>query len=150
MEVCFRAMVDDADAASESPGWEAINRALEPLDPGVEPQHWGTLLKWRLGGPDPLDGISIYEREDHWHYVSFGMSELYLKESEAEEVSGWGFEFPPHQRPGDAQRNDARCDCPRKVRQPPGVDPSSGDNMPQWPRQTPDRSPAGRPCHHQR
>ena len=86
-------MTDDADIASESPGWEAINRALEPLYPGAEPQHWGTLLKWRMGGPDPLDGISIYEREDHWHYVSYGMSELYQKESDIAEVSGWGFEF---------------------------------------------------------
>ena len=32
--VCFPAMTDDADTASESPGWEAINRALEPLYPG--------------------------------------------------------------------------------------------------------------------
>ncbi len=93
------------DAADEFPGWEAITRALEALYPGGEPQHWGTLLKWRIGGPDPLDGISIYAREDHWHYVSFGMSELYEKESDVEEVSGWGFEFTFRvaRRPGEEQ-----------------------------------------------
>jgi hypothetical protein len=86
-------MTHDADAASDAPGWEAINRALQPLYPDVEPLHWATLIKWRLGGPDPLDGVSVYERDDHWHYVSYGMSELYEKESDIAEISGWGFEF---------------------------------------------------------
>jgi suppressor of fused-like protein len=48
-----------------------------------------------LGGPEPLDGISAYlaPKPDHWHYVSYGMSELYGKESDDPEVSGWGIEF---------------------------------------------------------
>ncbi|MFU8851931.1 suppressor of fused domain protein [Micromonospora sp. SL1-18] len=83
-------MVDNDDAA---PGWDAIDAALAPLYPGIEPKHYGTLLKWRLGGPDPLDGISAYRRADHWHLVSYGMSELYAKESDDAEESGWGFEF---------------------------------------------------------
>ncbi|GIH06540.1 hypothetical protein Rhe02_46070 [Rhizocola hellebori] len=86
-------MTQDADAGSDYPGWDAINAALEPLYPGVDPLHWGTLIKWRLGGPDPLDGVSVYSRDDHWHYVSYGMSELYEKESDIAETSGWGFEF---------------------------------------------------------
>jgi len=52
--------------------------------------------RWRLGGPDPLDGISAYVRTEpvpHWHYISYGMSELYEKESDNPEQSGWGFEF---------------------------------------------------------
>jgi hypothetical protein len=83
-------IVSDTELA---PGWAAIDSALGRLYPDVEPQHLGTLLKWSLGGPDPLDGISIYERADHWHFVSYGMSELYTKESQYEEESGWGFEF---------------------------------------------------------
>lgn len=39
----------------------------------------------RLGGPDPLDYISMYRNvgcpaqdvQEHWHYVSFGLSDLY-------------------------------------------------------------------------
>lgn len=81
-------MTDDT-----APGWDAIDAALRALYPGVDPLHYGTLLKWRLGGPDPLDGISIYPRDGHWHYVSYGMSELYGKESDDPEESGWGFEF---------------------------------------------------------
>ncbi|NUO61297.1 MAG: suppressor of fused domain protein [Hamadaea sp.] len=76
-----------------SPGWDAIDAALAPLYPEIEPLHYGTLLKWSLGGDDPLDGVSVYRREDHWHFVTYGMSELYAKESEDPDVSGWGFEF---------------------------------------------------------
>jgi suppressor of fused-like protein len=43
--------------------------------------------------PDPLDGISIYRRADHWHFITYGMSELYDKESDLAEETGWGFEF---------------------------------------------------------
>lgn len=83
-------MVDTKGGAA---GWDAIDEALGRLYPEAEPKHYGTLLKWRLGGRDPLDGISVYAREDHWHFVTYGMSELYAKESEVPDVSGWGFEF---------------------------------------------------------
>ncbi|NUR69641.1 MAG: suppressor of fused domain protein [Hamadaea sp.] len=76
-----------------SPGWDAIDAALAPLYPGIEPMHYGTIIKWSLGGDDPLDGVSVYRRDDHWHFVSYGMSELYDKESDDPDVSGWGFEF---------------------------------------------------------
>jgi hypothetical protein len=81
---------------SDSQGWDAIDRALSGLYGHDAPFHLGTQHPWRLGGPDPLDGISIYPRESptpHWHYIGYGMSELYEKESANSEVSGWGFEF---------------------------------------------------------
>ncbi|GAA3449771.1 suppressor of fused domain protein [Dactylosporangium matsuzakiense] len=81
---------------SETPGWDAIDAALARLYPGVRARHLGTIIKWALGGPDPLDGISFYPRTDpvpHWHAVTFGMSELYGKQSDNPEDSGWGFEF---------------------------------------------------------
>ncbi|WP_083733385.1 suppressor of fused domain protein [Actinomadura sp. CNU-125] len=80
----------------ESPGWAAIDTALRRVHGDVEPKHWATIHKWMLGGPDPLDGISAYPRTDpvpHWHMVSYGMSELYEKESDNPDESGWGFEF---------------------------------------------------------
>jgi hypothetical protein len=79
-----------------APGWDAIDAPLAPLYGEQEPQHWGTIIKWMLGGPDPLDGISAYRNDgppQHWHFVSYGMTDLYLKESENPDVSGWGFEF---------------------------------------------------------
>lgn len=84
---------DDADNLD---GWFAIDASLAALYGDQEPQHMGTLLKYRLGGPDPLDGISAYYRTHpvpHWHYVTFGFSELYGKEQEYKEVSGYGFEL---------------------------------------------------------
>lgn len=80
----------------ESPGWAAIDDALRPLYGDTSPLHFGTLHKWSMGGPDPLDGISVYPRTEpvpHWHCVSYGMSELYTKDSQVPDESGWGFEF---------------------------------------------------------
>ncbi|MEW6278169.1 MAG: suppressor of fused domain protein [Candidatus Eremiobacterota bacterium] len=79
-----------------APGWDAVDASLRRLYPGQEPLHWGTLVRYSLGGPDPLDGISCYASQaerPHWHFCSFGMSELYAKESDDPDVSGWGFEF---------------------------------------------------------
>lgn len=79
--------------AEDAPGWEAIDAVLDAAYDGAEPMHWGTIVKWRLGGNDPLDGVSAYDAGDHWHFVSYGMSELYGKESQDPERSGFGFEF---------------------------------------------------------
>jgi hypothetical protein len=51
--------------------------------------------RYSEGGPDPLDGISAYAGQDppHWHYVTFGFSELGPKQSKNRKVSGWGFEL---------------------------------------------------------
>lgn len=78
-------------------GWMAIDKELDQLYPEQEPKHFGPIVKYMLGGEDPLDGISIYEskkQEDHLHLVSYGFSQLYYDEDAAEnEYSGWGFEL---------------------------------------------------------
>jgi hypothetical protein len=84
---------DGARDPDSAPGWEAIDAALHELYPDVEPRHYGTVIPWHLGGPDPLDGISVYPRPDHWHFVTYGLSDLYVKESPDSSVSGWGFEL---------------------------------------------------------
>ncbi len=84
-------------------GWEAIDAALQRLYGDQEPRHYGSIVKYRLGGPDPLDGVSIYDCGDpsfHRHVVSYGMSELYFKpESAGAKFSGWGFEFTARPAP---------------------------------------------------
>jgi hypothetical protein len=80
----------------EDPGWQAINDALAPIYGDQEPKHFGTVVPYALGGPDPIHGISAYWREEpvpHWHYVTYGFSELWEKESEDPEWSGFGFEL---------------------------------------------------------
>ncbi|WP_457321656.1 suppressor of fused domain protein [Stenotrophomonas sp. P5_B8] len=77
-------------------GWDALNAALGALYPGQEPRHFGTAIPYTLGGQDPLDGISVYWAETprpHWHYVTYGFSELYGKQSDDLADSGYGFEL---------------------------------------------------------
>jgi suppressor of fused-like protein len=80
---------------NDGAGWEAIGTALETIYPGATPTHWGTIQRYSDGGPDPLDGVNAYAADDppHWHYITFGFSELYAKTSKNLEESGWGFEL---------------------------------------------------------
>lgn len=89
-------------------GWDAITALLKRRYPAQEPRHWGTLLSFRIGGSDPLEGISAclhVNEPDHWHFVSYGMSELYAKEWDDKRTSGWGFEFTFRlkREPGEAE-----------------------------------------------
>lgn len=88
---------EDAESQEEeitTLGWDAIIEACKKIYPTQDnPKHYGTLLRWHLGGPDPLDGISIYDGGDYWHFVTFGLSELYRKETEDNTISGYGMEF---------------------------------------------------------
>lgn len=75
-------------------GWDAITEACEKVYPTQkDPKHYGTLINWKFGGNDPLEGISIYDAGEYWHFVTYGLSELYDKESEIKEISGYGMEF---------------------------------------------------------
>ena len=81
----------------ESVGWDAIDAELEKLYGDTEPRHYGSIIKYWMGGEDPLDGTSIYDCEEqtpHRHIISYGMSELYFSPESADtEFSKWGFEF---------------------------------------------------------
>jgi suppressor of fused len=77
-------------------GWDAIDRALAPVYAGVEPLHYGTMTSYGFGGDDPIPGISVYPRDDpdpHWHFVTYGFTELFRKESADPRASGYGFEL---------------------------------------------------------
>src|SRR3954447_25848966 len=88
---------DEVEQAPRALGWGGIDAALAKVyGPGEPPYHYGTLLSAALGGQDPLQGISVYQRErpvPHWHYATYGFSELYEKESDDPEYSGFGFEL---------------------------------------------------------
>ncbi|USB32980.1 suppressor of fused domain protein [Paenibacillus sp. YPG26] len=81
---------------NQAPGWDAIDAQMERIYGDQEPKHYGTLIPYMLGGQDPLNGISAYVQNEpvsHWHFVTYGFSELYEKESEDTEYSGYGFEL---------------------------------------------------------
>lgn len=78
-------------------GWLSIDRQLEKIYPNQEPKHFAPSLYYSLGGEDPLDGISVYESKknvDHFHFVTYGFSELYYdEENVGKEFSKYGFEL---------------------------------------------------------
>ncbi|CAH0730736.1 unnamed protein product, partial [Brenthis ino] len=90
------------------PGLKALYEACTKVYPDQpNPLQVTTRLKYWLGGQDPLDYISMYwnpGRPDenippHWHYVSFGLSDLHgdgrvhPDPDPAEGCSGYGLEL---------------------------------------------------------
>jgi len=75
-----------------SPGWQAIDDALVRLYGDQEPRHVGYQPPAALS--HNLQGCSAYRAADHWHFVSYGLSELYVPGPDDDpEYSGWGFEL---------------------------------------------------------
>lgn len=75
-------------------GWDAITEIFEKVYPGQKkPLHYTTKLPWELGGNDPLQGISVYDGGDYYHFVSYGLSDLYDKSNKDDKYSGYGMEF---------------------------------------------------------
>ena len=90
-------------------GFDAIVQKLKTIYPNQEGLYYRTMIPYFLGGNDPLDGVEVYlssQGEPHWHYITYGFSELYEEENEGEEElseeeefldeekeSGFGFEL---------------------------------------------------------
>lgn len=78
-------------------GWEAIDKSLDSLYPNQEADHYAPDLPASLGGSSYLDGVSVYqsnEQEPHFHFITYGFSELYYnEEAVGEDYSGFGFEI---------------------------------------------------------
>jgi suppressor of fused-like protein len=78
-----------------APGRDAIARTLDALYEGRQPRMFDNPNPWSRGGEDPLDAIGVWRRAEpvpHWHFVSFGLTDLYAKKS-ASAASGYGFEL---------------------------------------------------------
>jgi suppressor of fused len=78
-----------------APGGDAINSHLARFYQGEPVLHVAAAVPRVLGGDSVLDWISGYRAEApaHIHLVTYGLSELYRKESEIADVSGFGFEL---------------------------------------------------------
>jgi hypothetical protein len=80
----------------EAPGWDAIDAVFDQLYPTQKnPPHVAPTISPVFSADQLIYGISAYkaERPKHWHFVTYGFSELYAKESDDPDVSGWGFEL---------------------------------------------------------
>lgn len=98
----------------EAPGWNAIDELCDKVYPNQKnPKHYGTIIKWIFGGSDPLDGISVYDGGTYWHFITYGLSELYEKESEDKEWSGYEMEFTLKLKKDHYENEDdeIRCIC---------------------------------------
>jgi hypothetical protein len=81
-----------SDAEDAAPGWDAIDSALQSLYGAAQPQHVGYYPPAALSAN--LQGCSAYAARGHWHYISYGLSELYVPgPDDNPEFSGWGFEL---------------------------------------------------------
>eukprot|EP00088_Acartia_fossae_P059451 TRINITY_DN7057_c0_g1_i5.p1 TRINITY_DN7057_c0_g1~~TRINITY_DN7057_c0_g1_i5.p1 ORF type:complete len:449 (-),score=61.83 TRINITY_DN7057_c0_g1_i5:223-1569(-) len=89
-----------------APGFQAIVCACQKLYPEQKnPLQLSTIVKYWLGGTDPLDYITVYSnnQEDscypHWHYVTCGLTDLHgdgrVHPPAASPIasSGYGFEL---------------------------------------------------------
>ena len=80
-----------------APGWDALEQAFSALYPGRPPKWWEhngvhRMHERRNPPENPLEAVAIYDSGAFWHFLSFGMSDLYAKESEGD-WSGFGYEL---------------------------------------------------------
>ncbi len=88
-------------AGNDAPGWDAITAVFTSLYPGQEPRHIGYTPGVALGSG--LQGCSAYRASDHWHFVSYGLTELWSKEEGSlPAISGWGYELTVRVATNDA------------------------------------------------
>lgn len=93
-------------------GFDAITNECERVYPDQKnPKHYAPLMGWYFGGNDPLDGISIYDGGDYFHFVTYGLSELYEKHSDNKEISGYGMEFTFKLKKDNCDENDTEIKC---------------------------------------
>ena len=81
----------DEDDDDSTVGWDAITAAAVVLYGDLEPIHRAPIPGPAIGGG--VEGISAYRAPDHWHLVTYGLSELYDKISDDPTTSGWGYEL---------------------------------------------------------
>lgn len=82
----------DPAAEPESPGWNAITAALEAVYGAQPPRHVGYIPGLHFGSG--LQGCSAYWSKTHWHFVTYGLTELWEKDEGSDpDVSGWGYEL---------------------------------------------------------
>jgi suppressor of fused-like protein len=75
----------------QAPGWDAIDAAMKAVHGDVQPVHKGLVPGVAFGSP--LQGVSAYAAAGHWHFVTYGLTELFGKESDVAEISGLGYEL---------------------------------------------------------
>ena len=83
----------DENVKREPVGFNAILEECKNAYPDqLYPIHYGPMISWEAGGKFPLREVNVYETDEYYHFVSFGLSDLFGKTSD-DEYSGYGMEF---------------------------------------------------------
>lgn len=91
-------MSDDPDYPIQAPGWKAIDEACMIVHPGALPHQFTSDTAYDLESRSPLPAVCVWETlprgsGTQWHYVTYGLSELFEKSSPHADISGFGFEL---------------------------------------------------------
>lgn len=91
-----------------APGWNVIEDVFRKHYVEQAPKWWehkGVHRMNDLYNPpeNPLEAVAIFDSKSFWHYLSFGMSDLFAKETEGE-WSGFGYEFTFRLAKGESDR----------------------------------------------
>lgn len=85
--------------SGEAPGWDAIEGRMTAAFPGQQPLHWKP-DDVPLPAQGGLWGLSVYRADDHWFFVTYGLSDLFGMFQQPEEDdpsqprwSGFGLEL---------------------------------------------------------
>jgi hypothetical protein len=81
---------DDLDDLDER-GWDAITQAVSQHYPGAREFHVAYSPGLHFGSA--LQGCSALPGPDHWFYVTYGLTELWGKDSDDPTTSGFGYEL---------------------------------------------------------
>lgn len=83
----------------EAPGWQALDIRFSSIYPDTTPHQFTSPSPYDLESAYPLPAITVWEapasgsRPAFWHYLSYGLSELFEKTTDDAEHSGLGFEL---------------------------------------------------------
>ncbi|MFI3255087.1 MAG: suppressor of fused domain protein [Eubacteriales bacterium] len=105
------------DKSNLPDGWDAIENEFMRVYQGQD-DHRHLPLTGLMGEREGiLQGISIFEADGFWHFVTYGMTELFDKECENEDVSGLGTELTfklkrqSSSQPDTAENNEMHGIC---------------------------------------
>jgi hypothetical protein len=77
----------------EAPGWDSITDAFQTAYPDQKPVHVAPTVQPPFAG-GILNGISAYRGREHFHFVTYGLTDLFFKtDPDDPDVSGWGYEL---------------------------------------------------------
>ena len=75
-------------------GKDAIENEVKRIHPSVwSVRYYTPKIPWESGGTEPLEQISIHKEKDYFHFITYGLTELYNKESRDQTKSGFGAEL---------------------------------------------------------